>query len=195
MRKISFSFSMVSFGTSSRREVLRVGSGNLHCHVTHKALELIGFGHKVRFTVYFYEHADFAAHMNVAGNHAFRGNTAGFFGRRSQAFFTQDIRWLFQCCRPLRSALFYNPSCLRQLLRAALLHHLHVIAMILHSSRKVCYASAVFLLLPPVRHSSTCSASAAFRFFLFALAAFDNGVRHFAGDQFDGADRVVIAGD
>ena len=62
--------STISAGMSSRRHRQRVRRGDVHREVAHQRLELLGARHEVRLAVHLHQHADLAAHVDVAADRA-----------------------------------------------------------------------------------------------------------------------------
>ena len=70
-------------------DVLRVGRRHVHRDFLHELLEALGAGHEVGLAVHFHEHADLAAHVDVAADHALRRVPAGALGGLGQAALAQ----------------------------------------------------------------------------------------------------------
>ena len=89
---MSFSFSSASAGTSSRRDVLGIGGGDVHRDLLDERGELIRARDEVRFAVHLDEHADLAAHVDVAADRALAGRAAGLLRRRGETPLAQEGR-------------------------------------------------------------------------------------------------------
>ena len=73
--------SRTSAGHLVATDVGRAGCRHVHRNLAGEVLEVIGARHEIRLAVHFHEHANLAAHVNVAADEPFVRRTARFLGR------------------------------------------------------------------------------------------------------------------
>jgi hypothetical protein len=78
---------------------LRVGGGDVHRDLLDEVLEVVGARHEVRLAVDLDEHADAAAHVDVAADDALRRGASGALGGLGEAALAQQRHRLVQIAR------------------------------------------------------------------------------------------------
>ena len=90
-----FSFSIACLRHVFPAYPFRIGCGDVHGHFLDEVLERLGPRHEVGFAVHFNEHADLAAHMDVAADEPLRRRAARPLGRLRQSALAQQRRRFF----------------------------------------------------------------------------------------------------
>ena len=85
---------------------LRIAGRNVHGDVVHQFFEVVGARHEIALAVYFDEHANLSAGMDVAGHCAFAGHTRRFLGSDGNALLAQDHDRLLHIALGLGQSLF-----------------------------------------------------------------------------------------